>query len=255
MNGNAMDFKNMERGPSFDRARTLAATPFQYVDIPLDTAGSNVVFNVSGDFLYCDVSSDGIATMELNNQYNDPAAPFQIQANFAISAIFKQIKVSWAAQSGKKLRIMYSTGDRVIPANSGIQNVTISGTPTVKIYDDLEYTNSFSSVALSPANTALQVFPASQNINGVILIRAYGVSDQAGVAGNMSLLAKSTAPTSIIDGDVIGGMMFTTSSQNQAYVEINGPIKIPKNKGLYFWIPNAESNRVFAFKSALYKVL
>lgn len=116
------DFKDYEHGPNFDRARSQIATPFQYVDIDLDAAASNQIYNVSGDFLYVDAASTGSVTLELNNQYNDPSAPFFAQPGFGLAALFKQLKLSWTAQPGKFIRLMYSTGDRVVPTNSTTVN-------------------------------------------------------------------------------------------------------------------------------------
>lgn len=116
-------FNNWENGPDFDRARTQIATPFQYIDIALDVLTVNKIFNISGDFLYLDASSTGVVTLELNNQYNDASAPFLASPGFGLNALFKQVKFSWVAQPGKKVRVMYSTGDRVVPTNS----TTING--------------------------------------------------------------------------------------------------------------------------------
>lgn len=119
-------FNNWENGPDFDRARTQIATPFQYVDIALDVATVNQIVNISGDFLYVDASSTGSVTLELNNQYNDASAPFYASPGFGLNALFKQVKLSWVAQAGKKVRIMYSTGDKVVPTNSTTINGYVS---------------------------------------------------------------------------------------------------------------------------------
>lgn len=115
-----------EQGPSFDRARSQIATPFQYIDIALDAAASNQIVNVAGDFLYVDAGSTGAVTLELNNQYNDPSAPFYVQPGFGLAALFKQLKLSWVSQPGKFVRLMYSTGDRVVPTNSTTVNGVVS---------------------------------------------------------------------------------------------------------------------------------
>jgi hypothetical protein len=117
-------FNGYEAGPDFDRARSMIATPFQYTDVDLSTAGVNVVLPIAGDFIYLDPAYNGVVTIELNNQYNDAAAPFQANAGWALQAVFKQVKLSWAAQAGKKVRLMYSTGERVVPAFSAQLNVT-----------------------------------------------------------------------------------------------------------------------------------
>lgn len=115
-------FNTWENGPDFDRARTQIATPFQYIDIALDVLSVNQLYNISGDFLYVDASSTGSVTLELNNQYNDASAPFYASPGFGLNALFKQVKLSWVAQAGKKVRIMYSTGDKVVPTNSTTVN-------------------------------------------------------------------------------------------------------------------------------------
>lgn len=126
-------FNGYDVGPDFDRARSQIATPFQYIDIALDVAATNQIFDVSGDFLYCDpdpmgslaaggLSKAGVAVIELNNQQNAPVAPFFVQPGFAMSALYKQIKLSWPAQPGKALRLMFSTGEQIVPTNTG--NIT-----------------------------------------------------------------------------------------------------------------------------------
>lgn len=117
MNRTPPSFNGYEPGQDFDRARSQIATPFQFQDFALDGATSNLIVNISGDFLYIDASSDGVATVELNNEYSDPAAPFQVSAGFGLQGLFKQLKMTWAAQPGKKLRVMWSTGYRIVPTN------------------------------------------------------------------------------------------------------------------------------------------
>lgn len=126
MQRNQHPFNGLEQGPDFDRARSMIATPFQYVDIALDVAATDQIFNVSGDFLYCDAATTGAAELELNNQYNDSAAPFTLQQGFALECLFKQIKLSWTAQPGKKIRLLYSTGARIVPTNIGSITGTVS---------------------------------------------------------------------------------------------------------------------------------
>lgn len=145
-------FNGMEQGPDFDRALELIATPFQYVDIALDTAATNQIFDVSGDFLYFDTVTNGSATLELNNQYNDPAAPFSVQAGFAINALFKQIKLSWTSQPGKKLRVMYSTGDRVVPTNSTSISGTIQNDPPRSSWTNTQKTVTTTAAQLVASN-------------------------------------------------------------------------------------------------------
>ena len=251
---NPPPFSDYTPGPDFDRARSQIATPFQYQDFALDTATSNLIVNISGDFLYADASTTGIATVELNNQYNDAAAPFMVQASFALNAEFKQLKLSWASQPGKKLRLMWSTGERVIPALSG--SLGISGTVNTAVLATLPeqpqvYGASYKSITAMAANTPDTVFTAAQNVNGAILHRVAFASNQA--LGNVaSYIAKSTAPVNVIDGEIIVGY--------EAYYGsglIGGrtekPIKIASGKGLYYISSGAESAPLM--RSVLYTLL
>lgn len=112
-------FGVMTPGPNFEGARTQAVTPFFKLDLALDAAGVNQIFDIAGDFLYIDPSSTGVITLEVNNQYSDSEAPFIAQPGFALEAVFKRLKLNWTAQTGKTVRIIYSTGARIRPTNTG----------------------------------------------------------------------------------------------------------------------------------------
>lgn len=242
------NFHGYEIGPDFDRARSLIATPFQYKDIDLTIAGVNEIVNISGDFLYIDPSSTGVATLELNNQYNDPAAPFYIQSGFAINAIFKQIKLSWVAQAGKKIRLMYSTGERVVPAFSA--QLSISG--NVSMVDAGEdYNGTFKSTSSLVGLTAEQVFSAATNTNGAIVFSAYGCAYNGGNQ-ILALIAKAGAPATLIDGDVLASSIWA-STASIANLQLLQPMKVAAGKGLYFI--SAMNDGVSPMRSCQYKLL
>lgn len=187
-------FADYERGPDFDRARSQIATPFQYLDIALDTAASNQIYNVSGDFLYLDAAFDGTVTIELNNEYSDPAAPFLVTKGWAFAGVFKQLKISWSAQSGKKVRLMYSTGQRVVPTNSmaisGAVNINdIIGSGCQHLYDT-------STPALN--YVVRQLVNPTSNTNGMT-IRGLDLNNAAGAGGYIEsyVMASATAPTDV----------------------------------------------------------
>lgn len=242
-------FNGYEQGPDFDRARSQIATPFQYVDIALDVAASNQVYNVSGDFLYVDASSSGVATLELNNQYNDPSAPFYIQAGFGLNALFKQVKLSWAAQAGKRIRLMYSTGDRVVPTNS----TTINGTVTT-VNNGFSYGASYKSSTLMAGSTPDLVFNAASNPNGAVIWRGSFISRQGNTASGAAFIAKATAPGTVIDGDVI--LATDSIGVDGVNYNYNGrletPIRVPAGKGVYYITGFAENG---SYRNLLYTLL
>jgi len=229
-------FHGYELGPDFDRARTQIATPFQYVDIALDAAAANQVYNVSGDFLYIDTSSTGTVTVELNNQYTDAAAPFQVSAGFGINAVFKQLKVSWAAQAGKKIRLMYSTGERVVPTNS----TAISGTVAIA-NNGMDYSGTFNEGTTLGAGAVSTVVAPASNVNGLVIINASFISKQATTPMGVFLMAKTSAPTGMGDGD----MLLCPDTWNYAAGDTSGSlknsIKVAAGKGLYWFNNTADA--------------
>lgn len=248
-----LHFKGYDSSADFDRARFQLATPFQYLDIALDVAASNMQVEIAGDFLYCDTAFDGVVTIELNTQQDAPLAPFQIKAGFAMQALFKKLKVSWNAQPGKKIRILYSTGERIIPALTG--NLTISGT-IATLEDGMSYGASFKSVAALAVNSVETIVSPAANLNGMILhASSFLTVTGVGAVNNGSILAKTSAPTSLVDGDAILSPVNTTygaDSQRYLCAQLIKPVKIAAGKGLYFFndIVQVAGNR-----NALYTLL
>lgn len=244
-------YKTYERGPDFERARTQIATPFQYLDIALDTAIVNQKYDISGDFLYIDTAFDGVATIELNNEHSAPMAPFRVQQGFALAALFKSLKVSASAQVGKKIRIMYSTGERVVPALTG--SLLVTGVVSTE-EEPKQYGASYQSITALAANTPDTVFSAAANTGGAVLHCAGFLTIAASYNVSAGYLAKASAPSTTIDGDVLCS---TTGTYNDTtnvntWGRLDRDILIPAGKGVYFITPTAE---VGAARNSLYTLL
>ena len=198
---NGILYDGFEVGPNFERARTQISTPFAYLDVALDVAGVDQYYDICGDFLYFDALYDGVVSIELNNQQTASKAPFKASQGFALSAIFTRIKLNWSAQTGKKVRIMYSTGDRVVPSNSAV--TSISGTVDVN-EKGAAWGVSYKSTTAMAVNTPDNIFAAASNTGGGTL---WSVSTCANFSGaalvGISYLMKATAPANAIDGDVL----------------------------------------------------
>jgi hypothetical protein len=217
----------------FERARTLLATPFQQWNLDLTNAGDQVLDGVSGDFLYVDtdpVSSNGVATLQLNVQQDAPVAPFYIQPGFAIAAVFKRIRVTWSAQPGKKLRLLFSTGERVVPANSAQVNIV----NTVPVQDQgYTYGVAFrSTTAMGVANTPENIWTAGANLAGAVVWDAEIAFENAVVHTFETLLAKATAPATVIDGDVILQVALPVANQPVNSQKLQRPVRIAAGKRL-----------------------
>lgn len=233
----------------FERARQQISTPFDSYDIDLSIARENEIFNIAGDFLYIDMASTGYATIELNNQHDARKAPFLVRKGFALGATFKQLKISNNAQAGAFIRIMSSTGDRVIPA---IGDLIISGSVNT-IEDGVSYGASYKSNSIFTANVADTIFTPAANVNGAVIHTAeFYFENNAGILGSM--IAKNAAPANVADGDVLIVTIPAAISPNRIMVgRLTRPIKIPAGKGLY--LISSATELTTSLKSCNYTLL
>lgn len=114
------------------------------------------------------------------------------------------------------------------------------------------YGSSYKSTTALAANTPDTVFTAAANTNGAILHYASALSYNAS-GGVNAFIAKATAPTSIIDGDVIANPCMVQGGVS--VINMTRAIKIPAGKGLYFIYNLAESGTSLENRSALYTLL
>ncbi len=232
----------------FERARQQISTPFDYYDLDLSTANTNMILPISGDFLYIDQASTGYATIELNNQHDVKKAPFYVRKGFALGATFKQLKISNSAQPGAFIRIMFSTGDRVIPA---IGDLNISGNVTT-VADGFTYGSSYKDNALIGAAGYVTVITPAANANGVIVQDASLYSYMGAANPLVTLIAKASAPTNVLDGDVI--LSFAVTNGNQMPPSrVLRPVTIAAGKGLYIF-NGAGGAETYAMRNVLYTI-
>jgi hypothetical protein len=205
-----------EKGPDFNRASSQLASPFEYYDVALDSAGSNVVLNISGDFLYVDASSTGVVTMEINNQYNDPAAPFLIQAGFGFQGVFKQLKLSWGAQAGKKVRLMYSTGARIVPTN--VMQIALNSAPRSSFAQSLKTVANTTGQLIAANSARSYLLIMNKDTSGTIYLM-FGLS-AATVANGLPLgPGQSYELNSNISSDAVQAIGSIASNTNVLVIE------------------------------------
>ncbi len=115
------------------------------------------------------------------------------------------------------------------------------------------YGSAFASNAGLTANTAQQVFSAASNTKGAWVNAANAMSYSSASVGTLALIAKSSAPANVADGDVIAlsgaGALMTGNLVNYL---TQGRVFIPAGKGLYFISSITESGGT---RSATYTLL
>jgi hypothetical protein len=224
---------------AIDRARSQIATSFGMLDIPMTIASASVpgnsngwvLFNIAGTSLYVDNNpslGNAAALLQFNTQQDAGAAQFYAQAGQSWENLpYKQIALSWAAQSGKTMRLMYSMDGRVFPSGAGaavsatIVNVLASAVPTTE--GGVTYGVAFKSVAALVAGTPENVWSAASNVNGVLLHRFDWLSN-AVIANEPlpeSFLCKATAPTSHTDGVVISFPTFVALAGTKVHCSMS----------------------------------
>lgn len=67
----------------------------------------------------------------------------------------------------------------------------------------VNYTHAYASNAAGNANTPIQLLAAGTNQNGAALVKFDMITGAVSVAGMFAVIAKATAPASVLDGDVL----------------------------------------------------
>lgn len=168
---------------------------------------------------------------------------------------------------GADQKVILSIGqDAEIGSATVSGNVSITGTPSVIISGNsrnaplyvengiASYGASFSSNLALAANTPETIFSPASNVNGAVLHSAgFAVFTAAALSAN--ILAKTSAPTTPFDGDVVVTPNYDVASSIRVSKGIlNNPIKIAAGKGLYF-ISNAAVTLNEGQRAALYTLL
>jgi len=117
----------------------------------------------------------------------------------------------------------------------------------------IRYGASYKSNTNLAANTPETVFAPGSNVNGAYVWEAGFVHSNAGGMG-AAFLAKTSAPATVLDGDVVCGMSGAAASgaSNLNFGQMPQPVFVPAGKGLYFISTNAENN---ANRHALFTLL
>lgn len=105
--------------------------------IALDTANPLFELPVDGDFVYCDIQSTGLISIQINDMAMPPL-PFQ--ANMALRGFpYKKLILSWTAQPGLIANLWYGYGAEIIPPNQNITAIGSITNPVQLVHDDARW--------------------------------------------------------------------------------------------------------------------
>lgn len=264
-----LSFSGLRRAPDlFKAAQNQTTTELLCYQLDLSVArtfagtGVNapVVLNLAANAWFIDQKSDvGNADIIFNDKatsanpigiFAQPGAIYRVTAN--------QLTIVNTAQAGKYLRIWYGVDVDFTPALAltGTSNVNVTNTNIVVAETGTVYGASYKSNTLMAANTPETVFLPAANVNGAIIWTAQFITQNA-ASYSAGYIAKSSAPSSIIDGDLIlSSEHASLIGANEAFgASLSRPIKIPAGKGLYYLSTTLEVGAGLALRSSLYTLL
>lgn len=224
-------------------------------------AGIRVEFNESGKFLRI-LASEVQDKITVQFYRNGALISEALQVGRGFSETMEDGNFdSYAVTSSvtQNVNIVTRAGSRILYDTPPVGDVNVLSLPPVVIANPdaqkryFQYGASFKSNAALAANTPETIFTGAANVNGAILHRAAFMSYIASSFG-FSMIAKTTAPTSISDGDVIvlaSGISIYSSAYGFAG-QLNDAVLIPAGKGLYSISLSPES---YGQRSALYTFL
>jgi hypothetical protein len=246
----------------FEAVRDDLAIPYLFDTIDLSTArsiaaGTSLTKSWKGNSFYIDQNADvGNATAI----FHDPAVlsttpgRIYVQPGFNAAVPFDQVTLENVAQPGKVLRVFYGVDIDFKPGNTN--SVTIAGTINTQ-EQGYAYAASYASNTAKLANTPDTVFAPGSNPNGAIVWEAMANMWGSTLHPNFAYLAKAgAAPASVIDGDpiLIGVQtVLVSAGVNLASAQLNCPVKIAANKGLYYIASEGEGTP--PHRSVLYTLL
>jgi hypothetical protein len=227
------------------------------------SAGTALALPLQGNVFYSDPLYDlsgnsvaGVARVHFQDQSLNPVGTyFTVQPQFICKVPFTQLLVENYAQPGKYLQVVYGVDLDVIPGLSNLTQTTIQGIVSAQEYG-ITYGASYKSTTSMAANTPDTIFTPAANVSGAVLwrgsISTTAVSPYAG-----SIIAKASAPTTIIDGDVLASTesWVNSATQNAFSFRFERPIRIAAGKGLYWIVNSAESASNILQRAALYTLL
>lgn len=216
---------------NFAAVRDGRTSPDFFFDVPLDVAGEQFV-SIAGNSFYIDANPmDGNAVVYFQdtNLDNTPT-PFYVSPGFIARIPFTQVRIKWSSQPGKKIRIVYGTDTDFQPGS--VSQVSFAGNVNVNgaVYNASVVLNALT------VGAATQVIAPAANTSGIILSNLC-LSYLANTNGQATILAKASAPATMLDGDGVGVAQISEGSVNNAFTfNLINPLFLSPGKGLYVFV-------------------
>lgn len=234
----------------------LVSVPFQ--------AGESKLFHISGRYFELIDATDPVDVVLTDKYGAQRGLMRQAEASFNLKATeFSTVQLTSA--TAQTVRFAYGTGEggtrRAAGAVSIVGTVPVSGpltdaqlraAPVPVRVAELPVAN-WNSLTTLVANTPLTVFTPGANVNGA-LVHWMAAHENFVTAQNLVFIAKSSAPTSPTDGEVIAQGIVRAVLAGQEWVGLDhqAPTRIAPGLGLYLISGgNGTANRLKACRYTL----
>lgn len=237
---------------NFARVRDGRESMPLWMDVDLSTArsltgtGANapLILNIAGNSFYVDADTTNTGNAVIHFQdatIGNASAPMFISPGFIANVPFTQLLIENLAQPGKRLRIFYGVD---IDFQAGVNaSISIAGTVTIGNSVTVRaeaYNGSYSSAVALAALTPATIIAPGANVNGAILQSGSILHTNSSGLGSFAILAKTSAPVSTTDGDILLTPQFYVGAY-LGLATLPKDIFIPAGKGVYFIAQYAET--------------
>lgn len=147
----------------------------------------------------------------------------------------------------------YNRANGTVDINSfpaGSANVLINAAQVLQLIRPEQSTGFYAANSLMAANTPDTVFTPAANANGAIILYASLFSNSGATPFGASMIAKASAPATVIDGEIIIGGR--SQGGNVTVGDLQMPTYLAAGKGLYFISTTVET---VSLRSCRYKLL
>ncbi len=190
-------------------------------------AGATLSLPIEGDYFRIqsatgaiDVTVDGVGTL-----------PDLLNGQGLKNVPFKRLTLKDKSGATNTGFILVAFDEFIDNRTYGVNDLSAGSLNTLR--QPLAATGFYSANSLTSSNVAETVFTAAANINGAILLSAHAGSFNATSSPSGGFIAKATAPTTAIDGQVIAGLI-NVPGQNASTLSSSQPQFIPAGLGLYY---------------------
>lgn len=237
----------------FSASRTRTKRNLVKYDLDLTAGLVDKIIATPGTLVYLDRVSTGFVSIEINQEQAGSLDPLTFVAGDSLECPFNMLKLNAPPQSGKTLRLIIGEGVS-IRGGTGLSTGSGGIATSVTAYPGgATYGASYAATAALAANTPDTIFTPAANTGGAVVWAARYSSLASAGSSRFSLLAKASAPGTVVDGDVLLLGTSQTTSNVPTGVQLSVPVKVPAGKGLYRISDTAEANPTAAH--VLYSLL